>query len=388
MLSLQKHIIICTQQFDNYWSGVGTYGTNLARGLVRTGWKVTVISPGEYSNGNDKINFISIEPSKWDFTHGGWFSLALVFSEKLKNIDADLIHFTDARESYFYKGEIPAIGTLHDYYFANHNWNPFTYKTHYVDWIKRWMYYSFVTLTERRAFRYLKFLISNSNATNEIISNNYNIPNEKIRTIYLGIDLDMNPLDEVIEKQRRENPILLFVGGNIQRKGLQTVLKSLQKLKQSYLNLQLHVIGKNQNIERIKKRSDLMGLTECVKYFGWILPQEMKKYYRRSTVFVMPSLMEGFGLVFLEAMAQGLPVIGGKTGGTVELIKNNKNGILVKPDNEKELNNAILSLLNKDKLRNNIIQNGYETVKIYQSQKMLDDTIKLYNTILEMESGN
>ena len=56
MLSLQKHIIICTQQFDNYWSGVGTYGTNLARGLVRTGWKVTVISPGEYSNGNDEIN--------------------------------------------------------------------------------------------------------------------------------------------------------------------------------------------------------------------------------------------------------------------------------------------------------------------------------------------
>ena len=56
MLSLQKHIIICTQQFDNYWSGVGTYGTNLARGLVRTGWKVTVISPGEYSNENDEIN--------------------------------------------------------------------------------------------------------------------------------------------------------------------------------------------------------------------------------------------------------------------------------------------------------------------------------------------
>ena len=146
MLSLQKHIIICTQQFDNYWSGVGTYGTNLARGLVRTGWKVTVISPGEYSNENDEINFISIEPSKWDFTHGGWFSLALIFSNKLKNIDADLIHFIDARESYFYKGEIPAVGTLHDYYFANHSWNPFTYKTNYVDWRKRGMYYSFVKL--------------------------------------------------------------------------------------------------------------------------------------------------------------------------------------------------------------------------------------------------
>ena len=92
----------------------------------------------------------------------------------------------------------------------------------------------------------------------------------------------------------------------------------------------------------------------------------------------MPSLMEGFGLVFLEAMAQGLPVIGGNVGGTLELIKDEENGYLVNPGDVSTLGEKIRELLINLELRRRIIENGYSTVRKYPAQKMVDNTIDLY----------
>ena len=377
MVSTLKHIVLCTQQFNNYWSGLGAYSTHLARGLVKSGIKVTVISPGDPMN-TEGMDFIPVSPSKYDLTHGGWYSLSYAYAEVIKNINADIIHFTDARESHAYKGKIPAIGTLHDDYFARHRWNPFYYKDDYVDWIKRWLYYSFVTLTERKAMQKLAGLTANSNATAETVSKAYDIPRGKIKTIYLGMNLDCVPIDDQLEKERLHRPIMLLVGGNVQRKGLTVILKTMPALLKEIPELILQVIGKNQNIGRMKKLAGKLGVMDCVKFLGWIPPEKIKTYYRKASIFVMPSLMEGFGLVFLEAMAQGLPVIGGNVGGTLELIKDEENGYLVNPGDVSTLGEKIRELLINLELRRRIIENGYSTVRKYPAQKMVDNTIDLY----------
>ena len=369
MVSTLKHIVLCTQQFNNYWSGLGAYSTHLARGLVKSGIKVTVISPGNPMD-TEGMDFIPVSPSKHDLTHGGWYSLSYAYAEVIKKVDADLIHFTDARESYAYKGNIPAIGTLHDDYFARHNWNPFYYKNDYVDWIRRWLYYSFVTLTERKALRKLAGLSANSNATAETVSKAYDIPSEKIKTIYLGLDLDCVPIDDQLEKERFHRPIMLLVGGNVQRKGLPVILKTIPELLKEIPGLTLQVIGKNQNIGRMKKLAGKLGVMDSVEFIGWIPPEKIKTYYRKASVFVMPSLMEGFGLVFLEAMAQGLPVIGGNVGGTLELIKDGENGILVSPRNSQALKKAIQKEINDVAFRKKIISNGYSTVNEFTVKKI------------------
>ena len=378
MVSILKHIVLCTQQFNNYWSGLGAYSTHLARGLVKSGIKVTVISPGDPMN-TEGMDFIPVSPSKYDLTHGGWYSLSYAYAEVIKNIDADIIHFTDARESHAYKGKIPAIGTLHDDYFARHRWNPFYYKDDYVDWIKRWLYYSFVTLTERKAMQKLAGLTANSNATAETVSKAYDIPRGKIKTIYLGLDLDCVPIDDQLEKERLQRPTLLLVGGNVQRKGLPVILKTMPELLKEIPELILQVIGKNQNIDRMKNLAGKLGVMDSVEFIGWIPPEKIKTYYRKASVFVMPSLMEGFGLVFLEAMAQGLPVIGGNVGGTLELIKDGENGFLVNPDDVNTLGVKIREFLTNLELRRRVIENGYSTVQKYPAQKMVDNTIDLYS---------
>ena len=96
----------------------------------------------------------------------------------------------------------------------------------------------------------------------------------------------------------------------------------------------------------MKKLAKNLGIADHVEFLGWIPPDKIHTYYRRASVFVMPSLMEGFGLVFLEAMTQGLPVIGGNIGGTPEVIHNEENGILTSSGNSVSLQNTILKLLN------------------------------------------
>ena len=92
--------------------------------------------------------------------------------------------------------------------------------------------------------------------------------------------------------------------------------------------------------------------------------------------------MEGFGLVFLEAMTQGLPVIGGNIGGTPEVIHNEENGILTSPGNSVSLQNTILKLLNDRNIREKIIQNGYRTSEKFSVKIQVHETNKYYQGVL------
>lgn len=378
-MSIQR-VILCTQQFGNYWSGLGAYSTSLAKGLFERGIEVVVIAPvgAEPIEG---VGWIEVEPAKWDFTHGKWLSLSYAYAKALRSLDADLVHFTDARESYAYRGDVPAVGTLHDDYFARHRWCPWYYRRDYVDWLQRWAYYSFVTLLERRALRGLKALTANSNATAETISARYGIPRERITTIYLGLDLKIQPVNDALEAERLANPKIIFVGGNMQRKGLPSVLRAMQNLIQLYPKLRLQVLGKNQNLAKMQQLAAKLGVSEHVDFLGWVSPEKVGYYFRNAAIFVMPSLMEGFGLVFLEAMAAGVPVIGGNVGGTRELIEDGVNGVLVEPNSSKMLEEWIRVLLENTELRKKLQMKGFQAGEKCSKQSMLTDTLRFYKAV-------
>lgn len=112
--------------------------------------------------------------------------------------------------------------------------------------------------------------------------------------------------------------------------------------------------------------------------------EELAKYYQNCDIFVAPSLHETFGLIYLEAMSYGKPVIGTKVGGIPEVIKEGETGLLVPPGNSQALAEAILYLLKNDLLRKKMGENTRMHVRInFSIEETIEETIKNFSNLLD-----
>ena len=130
-------------------------------------------------------------------------------------------------------------------------------------------------------------------------------------------------------------------------KGYDTVLKSLQKLKKKSSKLKYLMVGKYdaEEKERLDKLLIELNLDATVKFAGFVGDDELADHFQLADLYVMPSEKEGFGIVFIEAMFYGLPVIAGNKDGSVDALLNGKLGQLVDPQNLDEIINAIENIL-------------------------------------------
>ncbi len=126
---------------------------------------------------------------------------------------------------------------------------------------------------------------------------------------------------------------LLYVGNLIRRKGLHTLLEALSQLPRDHWRLT--VIGRDDMepdyVRRIQRQILALGLTEVIRLLGAVEPASVSQFYASHQLFVLPSLYEPLGIVYLEAMGHGLPVIGSSAGGGAELITHGDNGLLIGP---------------------------------------------------------
>jgi len=389
-----KKINICylTQQYGNYISGVGTYSTNLINSIADKGHSITVICPKENKRElvNSKISLIEVKRKNWDPSHGNWFTLSFQFSQVLKKLlkqnDLDIVHFTDAREFFWTnlfcrkKNSSIIIGTAHDYTFMEADHNPFFYKKFYNDWLKRYFYYNFVKCAEKSCLKNLDHLISVSEFIKEKLKDNYKIDNKKTSVVYNGIFL-RNDLNKISNKKEQERTILI-IGNNLQGKGILTLFKAFVKLEEKCPDLKILAIGQDINKKYLENLAEDMSIGEKVAFVSTKPNEYILEKMREASLYVMPSLREGFGITFLEAMACETPVIGGNVGGTKELIKNGENGFLVNPEDYKDLADKISTLLD-DNIRNKFIENGLETVKRFSVEKMVKETLEIYRNLLK-----
>jgi glycosyltransferase involved in cell wall biosynthesis len=130
-------------------------------------------------------------------------------------------------------------------------------------------------------------------------------------------------------------------------KGYDKVLESLVTLKEKYPEIRYLIGGSFDSMEKqfLDERIKTLGLTEFVKMTGFIPNEELASYFSLADIYVMPSMKEGFGIVFIEAMYYGLPVISGNLDGSVDALCNGEFGIMVNPQNNNELIVAISNML-------------------------------------------
>ena len=134
-------------------------------------------------------------------------------------------------------------------------------------------------------------------------------------------------------------------------KGFDEVIEILPALLKQIPNLVYVIAGDGQDKERLKNKAMALGLGDKVVFTGFVSEDEKEDHYRLADVFVMPGRGEGFGIVYLEAMACGIPVVASNADGSQDAVRDGQLGILVAPDNPEEIMNGILDALNNNERR-------------------------------------
>ncbi|HEX5692616.1 MAG TPA: glycosyltransferase family 4 protein, partial [Roseiflexaceae bacterium] len=309
------NICIITQQLGQVVSGVGLFAHHLAHRLAADGHTVCVVAPSDQRpRGELPFTFVGVPPPLLGQTQARWLTLSLNFARALAALQSeqrfDIVHFTDARESLFSRSGAATIGNIHDTYAAEAG-SPLFYRRHFADWRVRWAYYQFVRAAECLAFPRLQALLANSEYTARAVAATYPIRHERLRVCYLGIDSE--PYARAFQLQSHGSyhpPRILFVGGNMQRKGLPSLIAAAPRVLAVQPDAEFWVVGQDKAAARMRGLCRDAGVEANFRFWGWRSQPELRLLYAQADIFAMPSLTEAFGLVFLEAMAAGLPVVG------------------------------------------------------------------------------
>jgi len=145
-------------------------------------------------------------------------------------------------------------------------------------------------------------------------------------------------------------------------KGIDTVIQALPKVLEAAPHASLVVVGDGDHRPLLEDLAARLGVQPKVRFVGHVDERELKEFYRQAELFVMPSRQEGFGLVFLEAMAFGKPVVGGAFGGIPEIVVEGVTGYVVEYGNVEALAGRLICLLTNEGLRRRMGAAGKQRV--------------------------
>jgi glycosyltransferase involved in cell wall biosynthesis len=162
------------------------------------------------------------------------------------------------------------------------------------------------------------------------------------------------PSDELIDRwSLKGRRVLLTVGrmdAREQAKGFDEILEAMPRIVTEFPDVVYVAVGDGSDRARLQAKARQLGVTDFSIFPGYVTEAEKLAFYGLADVFVMPSRLEGFGYVFLEALAMGCPVIASKLDGSREAVRNGEWGILVDPADPAELSSAIRSALEKPRV--------------------------------------
>jgi len=268
----------------------------------------------------------------------------------------------------------------------------------YREWlkyvIKNKMYVSpggrILALIERHNIKKAKKLIAISNRVKNDILKNYTVPEEKVRVIYSGVNLEeFNPkhrskYGEEIRKQYNiplDDLVLLFIGHPFHRKGLEFLIRSLPLVNLN--NIKVLVFGKDDPEPYQKLISNLRLQDKII--FHTSLTSEIYKYFAASDIFVLPTLYEPFGLVILEAMASGLPVVTSQIAGAAEIIEDERDGLWLKnPKDFKEIAEKLNYLIINDKVRKQIGKKARKKAEQYSWERTAKGMLEVFEEVAKV----
>lgn len=227
-------------------------------------------------------------------------------------------------------------------------------------------------------------VIVNSNYMKSELQRLFGLPFEKINVIPNGVNLNnFNNVYRDYDFRRRfamdNEKIILFMGRLVYEKGIQNLISAMPKILSRYHDVKLVIAGKGSMIDELRNQVNYLGINEKVYFAGYLNSADVKKMYKCSDISVFPSTYEPFGIVAIEAMLSGTPVVVSDIGGLNEIVEHGVNGMKSYAGNPNSLADSILTLLFDHKLCDEVVKNAKVKVKAeYNWNKITSDTHFVY----------
>lgn len=169
-----------------------------------------------------------------------------------------------------------------------------------------------------------------------------------------------------------------------ERKGIDEVIHALVQMRAAGQDVRYVVIGEGQDRPRLEDLARSVGIFDVVRFRGAVSEAELHAAFTEADAFILPSTQEGFGVVFLEAMAHGLPIVAAAAGGVPEVVTQGE-GILVPPRDEVALADAMRRVAGDRALRLRLGKGGIERVgRRYIYERYRADTFRLLDQLMEI----
>ncbi|RUT07174.1 hypothetical protein DSM106972_024350 [Dulcicalothrix desertica PCC 7102] len=224
------------------------------------------------------------------------------------------------------------------------------------------------------ALRSADKIISVSSYTRDRLLSEQNLDPDKVLLLFNTFDANRFKITtkpaHLLEryKLKAEQPIILTVtrlASDERYKGYDQILQALPQIRHQLPDAHYIVVGKGDDVSRVKQLISELNLQDCVTLAGFVPDEELNEHYNLCDVFAMPSQGEGFGIVYLEALACGKPTLAGNQDGAVDPLCHGELGALVNPTNVDEIAQNLIQIL----------QGTYTNSLIYQPEALRQKVI-------------
>lgn len=303
-----------------------------------------------------------------------WYRLQLPLPIQWFTGELDLFHSPDFVLPPV-RGSIPTLLTVHDLSFVHH---PETFTPKLVNYLNR-----VVPASIQRATH----ILADSQSTKRDLIQLWQIPEQKITVLYSGVSPHFQPITEnkYIRALRSkynlgDQPYLLSVGTVQPRKNYQMLIRAFQPIAQKWHHNLVIAGSKGWLSDQIWAEVAAQGLEERVKLIGFVTDAEMPALYTAASLFLFPSLYEGFGFPLLEAMACGVPIITANSSSLPEVA--GEATLQLSPHDQQSWTTSIHQLLQDKARRTKMVADGFRQVRQFSWQKAARQLLALYQTIL------
>lgn len=386
-----KKIGIDARFYGPFAKGLGRYTQEIVDNILKMDTKNSyVIFLGKHNfdelvvdKENKRVKKVLVD-IKWYSWKEQLFFPFFIMREKL-----DLIHFTHFNVPIFCP--VKFIVTIHDLILTKFKTVRATTKHPFIYNLKDFFY----RLVIKSALKKSKKILTVSNFTKSDIVQQFKINPEKIQVIYEGVSNLSKGRDslfvaklnkeEVLSDYKISLPYFLYVGNAYPHKNLEFLIESFLKWNSKNNKFRLVMVGKEDFFyKRVREHAlnlvNKNSYENSIIFTGYVPDDKLEIIYQRAMVYIFPSLYEGFGLPPLEALFNSCPVLSSKEASMPEIIQNG--ALYFDPYDYEDFYNKLNLLVDNEKLRQNIVEQGKKVLKNYNWWECAYQTREAYFQVL------